>query len=528
MTTPGDLADRLLGLTTTVLTDLEADHAPGLELPLVFGGYVVGHDARADLAFTLGLLHGEGVGTVAGVDCADVALEILRRIDGPATHSFHSYRAAETLLRLGGLDDNPRLATWSADDVANVEAAVDSSSMLSMLDDGTLPDNYAVVLTRCEVARRALGRLPADNRLDELLDGLRALIGGLTRGWWDDFGGADYDMYTPDVHLFAEPFADELGDAWETGLCMALADLADVATPGGAVAWGRSTGALGIVMNVELGATAVGRGMTGDPEGWLGKVVLATTELAGWFEGGVVKAHQHRMTMGYRGPQRRLQMTLDLLGKLVQAAHELRRADGAITAASPAESYRPVDRFVRFDDGSHAGVWTHRGGGLDFVLPFVGGIWGDHTGSPRWPGPFEVVVDSSRHIGFLPTVHADGTVRTVHGAPAALTHEPGRVDIVHADFSTLDLGAGEPANVPIGGSRRATYRVEGRSLVVDETIGIDRDPATIDAIAVDVPEVWGAAARGRALDRPPPHDHRGRHPGDARAPIVLERAPPHP
>ncbi|MEQ8841895.1 MAG: hypothetical protein RIB98_13020 [Acidimicrobiales bacterium] len=490
MTTPEELADRLVALASEVLTDLEANHAPGLELPAVFGGYVVGPDARADLAFTLGLLHGEGVESVAGIDCASVAVEIVRRLDGPATHSFYSYRAAETLLRLGGLDDNPRLAGWSDADIANVEAAIDSSSMLAMLDDGKLPRNYAVVLTRCEIARRALGRLPADHRLDELLDMLRDLFDDQSHGWWDDFGGANYDMYTPDVYLFAEPFADELGDGYRRGLTAVIDDLADVATPGAAVAWGRSTGALGLVMNVELGATSAGRRIGGDVAGWLGKADLATNALAEWFEGGVVTAHQHRMTMGYRGPERRLQMTLDLLGKLVQAAHELRGA-ADLTASTPADSYRPVDRFVRFEDERAAGVWTHRGGGLEFVLPFVGGIWGDYTCSPRWPGRFEVAVDSGRHISWLPVVHADDAVRTVHGAPDSVVHDDGTVTVVHTDFSTLDFGAGDAAKVPVAGTRTATYRIEGRSLVIEDSITLARDPATIDAVVVDIPEVAG-------------------------------------
>jgi len=490
MTTPTDLADRLLELTETVLIDLESNHAPGLELPRVFGGYVVGADARADLAFTLGLLHSHGVESVAGVDCAATALEIVRRLDGPTTHSFYSYRAAETVLRLGGLVDNPRLAAWTDADHANVEAAIDSTSMLTMLDDGSLPNNFAVVLTRCEIARRALGRLPTENRLDELLDKLRGLFGGLPYGWWDDFGGANYDMYTPDVYLFAEPFADELGDSWARGLTSVLDDLADVATPGGAVSWGRSTGALGVVMNVELGATAAGRGLGEDIAGWLGKADLATTALSGWFADGLVSSHQRRMTMSYRGPERRLQMTLDLLGKLLQAATELRHAD-PLEAATPAASFASVDRMVRFEDERNAGVWAHRRGGLDFVLPFVGGMWGDYAPSPRWPGRFEVAVESGRHIGWLPVVHADGTVRTVNSVPSELHHEPGAVTVTHDFFSSLDFGASDAGKVPIAGRRAATYRIDGRSLVIDDTITLDRDPATIDAVVVDIPEVKG-------------------------------------
>lgn len=490
MPTSVDLAGRLIALAERVLVELEATHAPGLELPRVFGGHPVGPDARADLAFTLGLLHAEGVEEVAGVDGAATALEIVRRLDGAATHSFYSYRAAETLLRLGGLDDNPRLAGWTDDDHRNVEAAIDSSAMLTQLDDGALPRNYAVVLTRCEVARRALGRLGAGHRLDELLDTLRTLFGGLPHAWWDDFGGANYDMYTPDVYLFAEPFAEELGPVWREGLSSVLDDLADVATPGGAVSWGRSTGALGIVMNVELGAVAVARSVGVDPAGWLGKAALAVTALEEWFAAGVVTAHQHRMTMAYRGPERRLQMTLDLLGKLVQAAHEL-RSGPIVEAATPAGSYRAVDRFVPFDGERHAGVWTHRGGGLEFVLPLVGGVWGDYAPAPRWPGRFEVVVDSGRHIGWLPQIHADGAVRSVSGPPSEVYHDADGFTTVHDDYVTLEFDAPEDARVPVVGRRRATYRIERRSLVIDDSLTLERAPESIDAVVVAIPEVDG-------------------------------------
>ena len=67
MTDSVSLADDLLDLAVEVLGDLEAHHAPGLELPRVLAGHPVGADARADLAFTLGLLSEAGRGEVAGL-----------------------------------------------------------------------------------------------------------------------------------------------------------------------------------------------------------------------------------------------------------------------------------------------------------------------------------------------------------------------------------------------------------------------------------------------------------------------------
>ncbi len=492
MTTPADLAEQLLDLVEAVLRDLESAHAPGLDLPRVHGGYLVGPDARADLAFTLALLHEAGVEQVAGLSCADVALEIVRRLDGAATHSFYSYRAAETLLCLGGLDDNPALRDWSETDIANVTEAIDSSSMLPALTAGELPKNYEVVLTRCEFDRFRLGRLGDEGVLDDLINRVSGLFTQLQTGWMDDFGGAIFDIYTPDVYLFAEPFADRLGSSWSAGFRKVLSDVADLATPEGAIVWGRSTGALGIVMNIELGAIALSRGLTDDRSGWLGRAELAALRIRDWFEDGLVNAHQHRSTMFYRGPERRLQMTLDLLGKLVQASLELQRSE-SVDAATPTASFSAVDRLVVLDPKSNASVWAHRGGGVEFVLPFVGGFWVDYTPGLRWPGTFEVPVNNNQLAAMLPAVHADGTVWTTFGTPETIHHGDGRLDVSFDRFTALGTPSSETAGsdqpaASVAGSRRASYRVEKRSVVVSETLRFDRAPETIDAISLQIPE----------------------------------------
>lgn len=498
MTTPSEIANQLLSLVEAVLSDLESEHAPGLDLPRVHGGYLVGPDARADLAFTLSLLHEAGVEQVAGLQCADIALDIVRQLDGTKTHSFYSYRTAETLLRFGGLDDNPALKAWNEADLANAAEAIDSSSMLEALAAGQLPNNYAVVLTRCEFDRFRLGRLPDEGVLDTLIDKVSALFTQLPTSWLDDFGGANFDIYTPDVYLFAEPFAERLGSAWSTGFQKVLSDVADLATPQGAIVWGRSTGALGVVMNIELGATALSRALTDDPEGWLGKAELATRQIGGWFEDGLVNAHKHRSTMFYRGPQRRLQMTFDLLGKLVQASLELQKAD-PVDAATPAASFQAVDRLIVLDPRSNASVWTHRGRGVDFVLPFVGGFWVDYTSALRWPGTYEVPVNNNQLAAMLPVVHADGIVRTTFGTPDSIQHTDGQLDVSFKQFTPLDSALTVPEDPdspdthasetgPIAGFRYARYRVDRRSVVVDETLRFERHPDTIDGISLQIPE----------------------------------------
>ena len=494
MPTASDLANRLLDLVKAVLSDFESEHARGLDLPRVHGGYLVGPDARADLAFTLSLLHEAGVEQVAGLQCADVALDIVRELDGRMTHSFYSYRTAETLLRFGGLDDNPALGAWNEADLANAAEAIDSSSMLEALAAGKLPNNYAVVLTRCEFDRSRLGRLPDEGVLDTLIDKVSALFTQLPTRWLDDFGGANFDIYTPDVYLFAEPFAERLGTAWSTGFQKVLSDVADLATPQGAIVWGRSTGALGVVMNIELGATALSRRLTDDPKGWLGKADLATRQISGWFEDGLVNAHKHRSTMFYRGPQRRLQMTLDLLGKLVQASLELQKAE-PLDAATPAASFKAVDKLITLDPRNNASVWTHRGKGVDFVLPFVGGFWVDYTPALRWPGTYEVPVNNNELAAMLPAVHADGVVLD-HLWGRQIRYSTRTINSKSASSSSYRCKVSRPKRVTlirnaaasVDGSRRARYRVDRRSVVVDETLRFERPSDTIDGISLQIPE----------------------------------------
>src|SRR5690606_8182940 len=95
---------------------------------------------------------------------------------------------------------------------------------------------------------------------------------------------------------------------------------------GSAVCWGRSTGALSACLTIELGALVLGgeQDLTDEPGRWVTLASNAAGRIDPWFDGGLITAHQHRSTYGYRGPARRLQMSLDCLGKLAYAAAVLR------------------------------------------------------------------------------------------------------------------------------------------------------------------------------------------------------------
>ena len=240
----GRIADDLVELVTTVLADLadpERGVAPGLALPATLAGHRVDADAHADMVFTLGLLREAGVERIGDLDVEAVLLARLAATDAARTHTFFSYRIAETAARLGGLDAlDPAIR-----DV--VVAAADSTEWIPLLDEGVLPRNYAVVLARCELARSVLGLDVDAAVLDGLVARVADLFGEHPDGWLDDShtGRGQVDMYTVDAYLFAEPFAARLGPVWDRGLASAARLVAAVATPGGAaLPWGGSIGAL--------------------------------------------------------------------------------------------------------------------------------------------------------------------------------------------------------------------------------------------------------------------------------------------
>jgi len=486
------IADDLVSTAVRVVEELAGGVAPGLRLPATLAGHRVDADAHADLLFTLGLLHEAGVEEVAGLDVVPLIHRRLAETNAARTHTFFSYRVADTALRVGGLDALEPATR------AVVVAAADSTEWIPLLDQQVLPRNYAVVLARCEAARTRLGLDVEEAVLDGLLDRVQALLGEHPDGWLDDShdGRGQVDMYTVDAYLFAEPFADRLGEVWDRGVRSAARLVEAVATPGGAaLPWGRSIGALAVCHTAELAGVLLRRGVDVDATRWLGLARAAADAAPGWFADGLVVAHKRRAPFRYRGPHRRLQMTLDCAGKLVAAALDLR---ATADAAPAAEVFAARDEWIGFGDG--IGAWAHRDPRLGFTLPVVGGPGADYAPSPRHPGRFDVPTDQPL-VCFLPVAWR-GEARFAPGGRAIeVTHHPGHLDLGHDRFVATAGGLGDAAE-ELAGRRRARYRVEGRTLHVDETLAFDDPPG---ALAVLVPEVPGqplhVTAAGDAVDR---------------------------
>ena len=510
-TTAGDLAARQRSFVVDTVEDLVAGHVPGWRLPGTFGGHLVEPDVAADLVFTLGHLHDAGIRTVAGTPVPDAIATVLRRIDGAATHTFFSYRVAETLLRWGPFDGNPLLEAMTGDERRNVAVACDSSDWLSLLDESILPRNYAGVLARCELARFRLGLLDDDAVVGRLVERVRDVLSTNPLHTLDDsnHGVGRYDIYSADVWLFTEPLADRLGDLWSGGVDDALGLVQAVMSDDGtAVAWGRSTGSLGLALTVELSALAVATGRGDGAGAWLTRGARATAALADWFRDGVVTAHRYRSPYAYRGPFRRLQLTLDLLGKVAWAATALSEVDPALTGAPVGTAFADRDQLVRLDPDTAASVWTHRRHGRGLVVPFVGATRSDYLAAPRSPGCFEVPVDADLPC-WVPLVISRGQRATASGVPESVEHAP---DAVTARWGELQVGAElepGPDTRTVPGSARVAYSVAGRTIRARWDLDLEHRP---DAATFLVPARADRPLAVRATARAATEVHTDRVP----------------
>ena len=272
---------------------------------------------------------------------------------------------------------------------------------------------------------------------------------------------------------------DTVLDAVHSKEIIARLNDTDAIPPNFAVVASRCLGALGMAITIELAAIAAGRDIDAPQDRWLARADATLDDLLEWFPSGVIAAHQNRAPMFYRGPARRLQMTLDIYGKLLLSALELRRRPETAGAAAT-DALLPAEQFIRFDESQQATLWSYRSKSLSLALPAGFGFSADYAPSPRCPGLFEQ--PTSGHPVMLPVITPRGRDDMTgtsngplipSGLPTSVEHSPGTVTIVH------DGWAPAGGNEPVGaGSRTAVYRVEGRSLVVSEQLRLD-DPDSL-------------------------------------------------
>jgi hypothetical protein len=497
------LAAALRSFVVTTTESLVRHHLPGWRIPRSFAGHAVDADVRADVLYTLTHLAEAGVEQIAGTPIDGVITGVLAGVDGDRTHTFFSYRVAETLLRRGPFSDNPLLAGLDAGQQEQVRRATDSSGWVELLDAGSLPRNYAAVLSRVELRRCQLG-LGDEPTLRGLIERLRALLAENPRRYLDDShdGSGRFDIYTADIWLFCEPLASRLGSLWNEGARAALDLVATVAGPdGAAVPWGRSTGVLASALTVELAALTLRDDLRDERCGaWIRRGVDAFRATAARFGAdGVCDAHQHRNQDAYRGPARRLQLTCDVLGKLAWAAAVLGRGD-AVAADAVAATYRPVDTLLAFSPESTASAWVHATRARRVVVPFVGASRSHYQPSLHDPGTFEVPVDNEQVVT-APLLVTPTRAVTTGDVPTRISAAPGRVT-AHWDHLVLSgRGLDTTTLDPFAGSCTTTIAVDGRTVSVRHELELGED---VSALALQVPET-ARAPLTVALQADAPH-----------------------
>ena len=521
--TSSELGAALRDFCVAQLDVLARQQLPGLALPRTYAGHVVGADVRADLLYTLGHLADAGVVSIADVAIDDHIVTHLRQVQGAHTHTFFSYRVAETIGRAGTFANNRYLETLSTTERNEVAVACSSTDWIALLDQGSLPRNYAAVLARCEHARLALGLDVDPSVLQSLVDRLHDFLGSNPRLYLDDSHDRNgrYDIYTADVWLFCEPLAPRLDGLWERGIATAL-ELVDAvgARDGTAIAWGRSTGVLSIALTIELAALAISRGMVAERSGaWLTRGIDALDSMRSCYGSGVVNAHQYRDQDAYRGPARRLQLTFDVLGKLAWAAKSLLNAPAPLSlvdnptsgvgtartfearagsvgadggsgddragSVDHLDAYPRIDRVIAFEVDRPAGVWAYRDEGVEFVLPFVGAARSHYYPSLHSPGCFEVPVDADLPC-WTPLVHAGVGRYASGGVPTSVEHQPHTVRATWDGFVPTTFDWNKAAPEPFAGTRSAQYAITGRAVRVTEELRFEAAP---DAVTVMIPEI---------------------------------------
>lgn len=468
------------------VTETEAQF-PGLVLPHTFGGHAVSDDPYAHLLKTMTILMQLGIEHIGSTELRARSLEIANATTTDIT-GFSSFNYGESVRRLGGLD-----VMDDADRV--IDAVRDPELIRKILEhDRPPPPNWVMVAARIlSEEERLTGERPAE--LDEFVSRTATLMGASGTGWVNDMFDplVHFDMYTPDMYIFAEPIREEIGAVWDEGFRSVIADLDHLVQPDGTIVWGRSSGLLALAMTIEVAGYGARHELLGASTPWFERARVAAERLGRLLPDGLNAAHQNRMTMSYRGPARRLQMGFDLVDKVAAAAKHLLEAPPT-AAASPAAIWPATDTFVRPDPEVEAGMWGYRSRALSFVVPVMRGLWTEYVTSPRAPGVLEPPTQT--HLALAPWFpdpgdpsHPESPSRWMApaGLPDSIEKRPGSLIVTTSRWGHSDE-ARKDARV-IGGRRRVTFTVDGRTLSVHEELEVDHPD--VRQVTVDVPQTDG-------------------------------------
>ena len=292
------------------------------------------------------------------------------------------------------------------------------------------------------------------------------------------------------------------------GFGKVINDLDILAQPRGSVVWGRSVGALSLAMTIEVGAACAQHALGNSPERWLTRIRAAIAELDAWFSAGVITAHQGRASDAYRASPRRLQMTLDIYGKLLLAALALHQCPAGLAGRGSSAAWPMTDRLVRFDNESRSAAWAYRSRSLSFVLPIMHGYSPDYLASPRQPGVFEQPVAGPPAM--IPAVFPQDppagqpgpSPLVPAGEPRTVRHQEDGLVVEYDGWAPIGAEPDDPQ--AIAGGRLASYRVQGRTLEIHERLTFE--PGAFGTIVLmagdsaDQPVRLSAAPAGMRLE----------------------------
>lgn len=210
--------------------------------------------------------------------------------------------------------------------------------------------NHIVLASRCEYSRAKLGlstpRVPGTPAWPSVT---MVFAQAAHTGWINDAvgGPVHLDIYSPEMYKLAEPMRDQIGACWYRGLDALSSDLARLVHPEGLVTWGRSTAVLSAAMSLDFATMVLAFCRRADTGLWLDVADAGLTAVADCLDRGLVTTYRVAGTEVYRGPRRRLQLSLDIVGKVLDSAIRLQNIDLVNGNTRP---WPPIHRVVQLPD----------------------------------------------------------------------------------------------------------------------------------------------------------------------------------
>jgi glycosyltransferase involved in cell wall biosynthesis len=141
----------------------------------------------------------------------------------------------------------------------------------------------------------------------------------------------------------------------------------------------------------------------------------------------------------------------------------------------PSILFPATDAFVPFKSDRAVGVWAYRDRDWDFQLPLVSYLRAYYGAFPHAPGMMDVPVDSVMVCG-SPRVMVDGVEYASVGVPDRVEHGAGQLQATYSTFVPVNA---EPLTPPLSAYRKVAWRVEKRSIIIDEAWTFPSKPSAI-------------------------------------------------